>query len=148
MAKQKAEFHGNDRRAEMIVAASLVGDEQACERYHVSKRTLQRYKKQMETDPALALVVARKKSLSEKNWAAQVDETVGAIMGYLKRSAEVATAGDPEVIHAMAGALRMIGETEAQRKILDVRINSALRQAGEAARSLPAKADGDSGAAH
>ena len=121
MNKQNYEF-----TAEVLAkAAASKTDKEAYTAYGVSRNIFYIWKKQLETDATLQHYVAHKKAELEKQWAHDATATIRESMAFLKRAAKEADHKDPEVIHAVAGAVKIVSEAIATTRYLDYRLNNA-----------------------
>lgn len=112
-----------DRAAKILIDAATLGDAKACEKWNVTVRTLQNYRQRLAGDPELSQVFAEKKALQDKTWADEIPEMLKAGIDFLKRAAQEAEARDPDAVHAIAGAVKIVSEVQAMRKVIDARIS-------------------------
>jgi hypothetical protein len=117
-----------DFAASVLLEAVYTTDEIACQKYGVSVRSLQRWRKQLaEGDPELAGSVATKKAVLDATWAENLppalargvkalDACCGAIHG------DPEAQKNPNVIHALAGAVRILAEIHITGKVIDARL--------------------------
>lgn len=137
---------GADRAAKAVLEATVAGDKATCDKYGITRRTLQRWRKAIGTERHpkkrqttfgnLTENVAAKKAELEVDWAADIGKTLKAVIGAVLRSTDPdngADIKDPDVIHALAGALKILSEVSSTWKLLDVRIRRAAGQTGTAA---------------
>ncbi len=130
---------GADLAAKAVLEATVAGDEATCEKYGISRRTLFRWRKALGRGKPrapldnLAQSVTEKRVELEGDWAAEIPKALQAAVAFLLRSAEPGGADpkDPDAIHAVAGAMKMLSEVSATWKLLDVRIRRATGQAGQ-----------------
>jgi uncharacterized protein (DUF2267 family) len=111
-----------ERAAQVIIEATLDGDAAVTKRHGVSLRTLQRWRKALEADDKLAQLVAAKKSLLEANWADEIPAALTKCVAFLRRAAEEANHKDPDAIHSVAGAMKLLSETRGTWKMLDLKL--------------------------
>lgn len=122
--------HGKDIRSRAILEAAVPGSDQAvCQKYGINARTLRRWKQGVKTgtDRELTEAVRAKRQAQDKAWAEKIPEALASCLDFIKRAAEEASPSDPEVIHAIAGAMKMIAETDGTYRYIDARVS---RQAG------------------
>jgi len=113
--------------ATVIIAAAFTTDEKACRQYGVSVRSLQRWRRQLaDGDPELAGFVATKKEAFDKTWAEQLPialktglQCLSECMDTIANDAK--SKKNPEVIHAIAGALSICAEIYFTGKVIDIR---------------------------
>lgn len=115
--------------ATVLFDAIYTTDQQACQKYGVSVRSLQRWRRLLaDGDPELAGSVATKKAAFDAAWA---ENLPGALAKGLEAldSCYRAIQGDPEaqknpnVIHALAGAFRICAEVHLTGRIIDARLH-------------------------
>lgn len=113
-----------ERVATILVDALLFDDERAAEKGGVSLRTVQRYKERAKRDVKLSQIVAKKWESFEQHRVqelnAAIDEAIQEILGYLKRAAGDASTTDPDSIHAVAGAGKLLLDKKVQMAELEV----------------------------
>lgn len=126
--------HGREQAARIVLEAALKsgepdGDKATCAKYGITIRTLQRYRKMVATgsNPELSQTIADKKAKVEEGWADEIPGALRAAVAFLRKAAESADATDPEAIHAVAGAMKLLSETSATWKVLDVRLARAAQ---------------------
>ena len=117
-----AQTFNTERAAMILVDAAYTNDERAAEMHDVSRQSVVNYRKRLETDPELVQCFARKKQLREAAWASSVGPTIEAITDYLLRAATKASTRDPDTIHALAGALKILADVKVTKEMLDVRL--------------------------
>lgn len=130
-----------DRVATILVEAAFFGDSQAAERWGVSERTVQRYRKRMGKSDELSSIVALKKENFEQNWADEIPAAIRSATRFLMNASRQADPTDPAAIHAVAGAMKIMAEVGLTKEILDVRLGRYDRPNGEENRqvdSIPA----------
>jgi hypothetical protein len=111
-----------ERAAQLIVEATLDGDDAVTKRHAVSLRTLQRWRQALGTDDKLAQPVADRKSLIEAKWADTIPAALRSCVAFLQKAAELADPKDPEAIHAVAGSMKLLSETRGTWKMLDLKL--------------------------
>lgn len=123
MAKKPAGANFDYERASRALAtAALEGDTIAATRENISIRTLQRYRKQLDSDTTLAQLVAEKKSILESRWADQIAPTLRAALAFLQRAANNLDPSDPNAVHAIAGAFKLVNEGHQTMRVIDARL--------------------------
>lgn len=111
-----------EKVALILVEAMFFGDKRARERNHISQKSIERYRKQLDTDDNLAIIVARKKETFEGDWAARIPKTLINCLDFLDRAAQQADPADHETIHAIAGAAKLMAEIGLTKDIIDARL--------------------------
>jgi transposase-like protein len=140
MATKGEKHWGKDEKAKAILECVTLGDAATCKKYSISPRTLQRWHQDFRvgTDAELTASVAEKKVFLDKELASKIPEALSACLDYITRAARSASPDDAEVIHAVAGAMKMIAETDGTYKMIDARISGQAGSDGKATGSLPA----------
>lgn len=130
----------NYELAATILAESAFADDQTVlRRYEITHRTLQRYRRRMTYDPKLSQIVVRKKQALEREWASELAPAIREAIRFLRRAASSADPGDPNAIHAVAGALKILSEVSMTREVIGARLAGADRaQRAEAGAVAPA----------
>jgi ParB-like chromosome segregation protein Spo0J len=126
--------------AEALIDAAFTTDEQACQKYGISTKTLQRYRVRLaEGDPELSGFVATKKAARDAAWAENLPGALAKGLQALE-SCFAAVQQDPEslkkpeVIHALAGAYRICAEVHITSRLIDARMKGRLLPSADAAK--------------
>lgn len=130
----------NYERAATVLAETAFTDEATVlQRYRISSMTLSRYRKRMQTDPKLLQFVVTKKAALEREWANELAPAIREAIRFLQRAAREADPGDPNAIHAVAGALKILSEVSMTKEVIGARLAGADRaQRAEAGAVAPA----------
>ncbi len=107
--------------AEILVAASVLGPKRAAEKYGISKRVLYTYRKRLEEDPVLYQLFSEKRAKLGDDWIDRIKEAIAETVEYIKRAAREADPRDPQSIHSIVGALKILSEVVFTQRILDAR---------------------------
>jgi hypothetical protein len=111
-----------DRAAKILLDALSMGDDAAAKKWGIAPRTIGRYRSMIDNDRELAEAIADKKSQQNQEWASEIPSMLQAGMEFLKRAATEADCRDPQVIYAIAGAVKLCAEIQAMRELINVRI--------------------------
>lgn len=111
-----------EKRAAIVIDAMLSGTGPAAEKHGVSRRSVERCLVDSKTDQELSRLVAEKKAAADKAWAEEIPSCLRACIEYLHRAASESQNRTPEMVHAIAGALKMVSEVAATWKVLDVHL--------------------------
>ncbi len=117
-----------DQIAQILVEAAYRGDQEVASKYGISQRTLYRWRDFAENRPGLTKLILEKKVAFERGWA---DEAAGALkagLEFLKEAAQKASRTDANVIHAVAGAVKIASEVLITREVLDARLSGQDRE--------------------
>ena len=96
-----------DRAARILVDAELFGIETTCDKWQISRRTLERYREKLRDDPGLSQVVAQKKRLVDEGWQRDACSLVKKTLAKLEALVGAATV---ENIRDVAGVLKIAGD--------------------------------------
>jgi len=119
-----------EKASTVLVDAAYPNDQQAADKHGVSTRTIQRWRKRLDSDAKLAAFVARKKDMHDRGWASDLAAAKKSATQFLETAPSKIPAVTPEYIHAVAGALKILADADAVRKFLDARISQHNRAHG------------------
>ena len=111
-----------DRIAAALVAAALLGDKRAAEKHGVTTRTLRRWRTRAARDVELSAIVREKRDAVERAWAAEIPEALAADLDLIRRTAVETRNRSPEMVRAMAVAVKVISEVAVTWRILEARL--------------------------
>jgi hypothetical protein len=128
--------------AAVLIEAAFRSDADSCSKYGVSLRSLQNYRRRLHEDPELAAIFNTKKALFDRAWA---DDLVKALKGaavFIAEAAETARSDEkcktnPEMIAAMAGALKLCADVHLTSKVLDARLADSNRSSNGLSEQVP-----------
>ena len=125
-----------------LVEAAFKTDAEACGKFGISLRTLQRYRRQLQEDPELAGIVATKKALLDREWRDDLVKAMRGAASFIFEAAETARTDEkcktnPDMIAAMAGALKLCADVHLTSKVLDAQLADANRQANKLPGQIP-----------
>ena len=126
-----------DKAAAILVDAAYRGDEAAAELWGVSQRTVKRYRARIDTDDQLALAVQEKRQLVEQDWADTLPNTIRAAAEFIERAAKQGNPKDPNMVHAVAGGMKLVSEVMFVKQMLDARFKTDERHTGDAGTIRP-----------
>jgi hypothetical protein len=120
-----------ERWATLLVEAVVLGDNAACERAGVSRKTLQRARAAVLSDAELSSLVRSKKQASDAAWADELPGAIRAAIRWIQSASDPgAVIPDADTIHAMAGALKILTDVGTQHRVLEVRLRKMEEAAG------------------
>jgi len=111
-----------DRVTMILVEAAFFGDVKTSEKWGIHKRTVENYRKRLKDDAKLVALFNLKKEMFLSDWVETLPVAIRAGTQYLIESFQVANRGDPEVIHAVAGAMKILAEIGITKEMLDVKL--------------------------
>lgn len=115
----------------VLVDASFYGDAAAAKRMGVTIRSIENYRKRLETDSELVVLFANKKRLFESSWASELPAAIRACIAFFVRAAQEGNPRDPEMVHAVAGAFKLVTDAGFAKAILDVKLAEHGQLLGE-----------------
>lgn len=125
--------------AMVLVDAAYKGDKAAAELYGLTDRTLRNYRKRLLADTELSALFQHKRALVEKDWAADAPMAIKAGVAFLLRAAQEATV-TPEMVHAVAGSMKLLADMVLTKQVLDARLAAAHRPENGVHREVAAPA--------
>lgn len=131
-----------DRLATILVEAAYYGDAKTAERWGITDRTIQNYRGRLDNDSELSSFFVLKKQAFENEWANEIPAAIRSALRFIVRAGEEANPKDPEAIHAVAGALKIVTEVELTREIINARLGRYDRADGEEGRQVAALSPG------
>jgi len=117
-------MRSEDRRARAalaIASAAELGDAEAARKFGMSVRAIQRWRRALKGDSSLSAAVAEKRAEAFKPWAELYQSARATLVAELVRHA-TACPISPESIHAIAGALKILGERDDAGRMLDAEL--------------------------
>lgn len=121
--------------ATVLVEAIYIGDRQAAQKYGVSERTIRNWRKRLADDPHFAAFFQHKKSASERDWGADLIPAIRASIEFVQRAARELDTANPEAVHAVAGALKILTEVALTREVIDARLARLAKSGGQPAQT-------------
>lgn len=124
-AEERRKKKTDERRelaARVLFEAGFMTDVEAGAKFGVCERTVRKYRRQMDSDPLLAGLVAQKRREFERRWRGSllvtpegVADALDEIARELRKGGSVA----PEAVESIAVSLRAAGDTLPSRKVVD-----------------------------
>jgi hypothetical protein len=132
-----------ERIAEILVEATRGRDWQGTAAKHgISERTLYRWQARVATEPELAELVSRKAEQSSATWASEADAALFECVRFIRKAATTGDVENPDMVHSIAGAMKLLGELDTAKKFLQLRIDKARADVREpAAPGAPGASD-------
>lgn len=110
-----------ERAAEVLVDSISMGEVKAAEHHGISRRTINNYQSRLKSDRKLSQLFAEKKAARNAAWAEHIPDALESTLNFLKRAGEQADPSDPEAIHAVAGAFKLVAEIGILRDVVNAR---------------------------
>lgn len=124
-----------------MVDAAYLGDAPAAQKWGLSERTVQNYRARLAQDSRLALSFHEKRQLVEQDWAAELPAAIRAGAAFIRRAAEQGDPTDPDMVHAVAGGMKLVAEVLFAKRVLDARMRDDVRDSGQPRPDRPALAE-------
>lgn len=140
MAKPRPNFD-YERASRALAVAALEGDTVAAQREGITVRSIQNYRKHLRTDATLSHLFAEKKAALENNWANEIAPTLRAALAFIRKAAENLDPKDPEAVHAIAGAFKLVNEGHQTMKVIDARLAELRGPADQVAGQVATQAN-------
>lgn len=127
--KRKIDYN---RVAMILVEAVWLGDQRTAEKWGITTRTIINYRNRLVVDKKLSEIFIHKNEVFTNDWAAGIPSAIRAAISFLQEAAMKADPKDPAVIHAVAGALKMLAEVGLTKEVIDARLGRGYRADGSA----------------
>ena len=111
-----------ERAAAALVDAIIMGDRKAAEKYEVSVKSVEGWRSRLSTDERLREFFLNKKAQQDKEWAHEIPAAIASCIQYLKKASQECDCKDPDAVHAIAGALKIMSEVSMTREVIDARL--------------------------
>lgn len=120
--------------AQILVEAAYLGDRETCEKYGITTRTIRNYRKRLREDAELSEIFRIKNRAFTSDWGDEASEAIQNTIHFLGKAAasQDPAMPNPDMIHAMAGSLKILSQVDMMKKVLDVRLAGANRPDREA----------------
>jgi hypothetical protein len=119
-----------DRAAAILVEAAYRGDDETVKKWGVSRQSIYNYRNRLENDPKLLHTFTLLKKEYDTNWANDIPAAIRSGIDFLGRASKEADPKDPDAIHAVAGAVKILAEVGMTKAILDVRLGGLFGEDG------------------
>jgi len=120
-----------EKKAKAIVDAALTTDREAASEHDISRKSLTRWRKALDTDQALQKrVTALWAEVREAdNWVEDSTHTIRTAFSFLRTAMNELDPSDPDAVTAVTQAISSIAEAKAVADIMDARLD-AFKGAG------------------
>lgn len=109
--KPKAPQYTPERAAAILAESEIFGDIRSCEKWGITRMTLHNYRRRLAEDAELLQVYTLKKRILLMDWQQDATKTIKIGLAELNRRIPAATnEEDAKLIHAIAGAVKVVGE--------------------------------------
>ena len=112
------------KKAAAIVDAAFTTDEEAAGQHDVSRRSIQRWRAEMEEDPKLAENVAAiyKEEIQGRDWLEEATRTVQSAFSFLRQAANELDPSDPDAVKAVSLAIQTLTEAKLTAQVINARL--------------------------
>ena len=108
--KEPAPKYTPERAAAILAEAEVFGDRKTCERWSITRQTLHNYRVRLRTDEALLQLYTLKTRMLLLDWQQDATKCLKVGLAKLTEMIPDATKHDADTIHAIAGAMKIVGE--------------------------------------
>lgn len=115
MVKTTSQF-SYEKTASVLAETEYSDDTSVSKRWGISERTIKRWRAKALLDEKLSLLVNQKKALLAQSW--QEDASKCMKIALTKLTELIKHDGDPKQIHAIAGAIKIVGELKLGYEVL------------------------------
>ena len=138
MAKKTAGRNFNyEKAAAVLITAIFEGDKAAADKFDISTRTVERYRKLVNTDEYLSELVAKRTTKLADNHDEMVIRANAAVIGLLERTCASTDKATSDLLHAAFGAYKVINENKLFRELVNARTKQ-VREDGALHRQVDA----------
>jgi len=124
MARKKFE---KEKIAQILVEAMFGNVRDTANKYGIAERTIERWRDKVEIDTELSRLVEIKKRTFQRRWVEEAGAFINQGFAYLHKAANSPNLS-AEMIHAIAGAMKIASEIVTIREILDARFSGQNRE--------------------
>ncbi len=122
----------NETLARALTYAALHGDDAAAKKFKLSTRTLQRARASPREELAqVVAIVAEKKAELIGQWIDSIPSALLECVAFVRKATQELSAQDPEALHAVAGAIKILTDAQMNREVLDVWIENNRAATGQ-----------------
>lgn len=119
-----------ERAARILAEAALVGDQKAADNHGICAKTLRRWRERMATDEQMSANVLKNKRRLEADWADKLPAAIRGAIAFLERASQESDPSDPESVHSVTGALKILTDVAIAKQIVDARLAPQRREMG------------------
>lgn len=124
MARKKFE---KEKIAQILVEAMFTNVRDTANKYQISQRSIERWRDKIEIDTELAKLVEIKKRNFQRRWVEEAGAFISRGFKYLHEAANSPNLS-PDMVHAIAGAMKIASEIVTIREVLDARLSGQDRE--------------------
>jgi 3-phosphoglycerate kinase len=117
----------DEQVAQIVVEAMFTSVRDAANKYGIAERTIERWRDKVEINPHLSRLVEIKKRAFQRRWVEEAGAFISQGFAYLHKAANSQNLS-AEMIHAIAGAMKIASEIVTIREVLDARLSGQDRE--------------------
>jgi len=133
--------YSTQKKAAAIVDAAFTTDEEAAEQHGVSRRSIVRWRQEMDQSPELAQSVTAiyKEEIEGRDWLEEATRTVQSAFSFLRRAANELDPSDPDAVKAVSLAIQTLTEAKLTAEVINARLAEQSTEYREADREDAAR---------
>lgn len=124
MARKKFD---KEKIAQILVEAIFTNVRDTANKYGIAERTIERWRDKVEIDTELSKLVEIKKHAFQRRWVDEAGAFISQGFKYLHEAANSPNLS-PDMVHAIAGAMKIASEIVTIREVLDARLSGQDRE--------------------
>jgi len=124
MARKKFE---KEKIAQIIAEAIFTNVRDTANKYGIAERTIERWRDKVSIDAELSALVEVKKRAFQRRWVDEAGAFISQGFKYLHEAANSPNLS-AEMVHAIAGAMKIASEIVTIREVLDARLSGQDRE--------------------
>lgn len=119
-----------ERVARILVEAEYHKDQEVCEKYGITTRTLRNYRKKLAENSKLSDIFRLKEKKYSADWAQDASVAISSAFRFLGKVIDQTDLkeADPAMIRAVAGAVKIMTQAEQTKRMIDARISEPDRE--------------------
>ena len=112
------------KKAAAIVDAAFTTDQEAADQHDVSRRSIQRWRREMDENPALAENVASiyKEEIEGRDWLEEATQTVQSAFSFLRQAANNLDPSDADAVKAVSLAIQTRTAAKLTAQVINARL--------------------------
>ena len=117
--------YSTETKARAIVDSALMTDREAAEKHDLSRKSIERWRRELDTDPELQ---ARFTELWEEvraaeDWVEDATDTIRTALSFLRTAMDELDPSDPDAVRAVTEAIGTLAEAKVMADVVDERLN-------------------------
>lgn len=112
---------------QILAEATIYGVQKTADKYHIRPRALRAWRTRMHNDLELQELFHQALHEHQKRWVDEAGKFLSRGFAYLQEASENPVSS-PEMIHAIAGALKIANEILITQEIIDAKLSQSNRE--------------------